>query len=430
MQLVEQHLIRKSDPRFAIIDQAAFASTNLSNQATYHIRQAYIHEGKYLPPADIFHRVKQLDCYQALPRKVSNSILILIHKNWVSFFNGLKQWKEHPEKFTSRPKIPGYKHKERGRNILIYDKQALGKRIFKKTGKLVPSGLSIEIETRLAWEQLDQVRIIPHGSSYVIEVVYQREIKQAAVDQNLVAAIDLGVSWLAAITSNKPGFVPTLYNGRPLKDLNHYYNQQRASRQKQLAKQNRKTSRKLDQITTKRNRRVTAYLHTASRRIIDLLVEEGIGTLVIGLNKGWKQEVEMGRHNNQTFVQIPHSRLIGMLEYKAQLVGITVIVREESYTSKASFLDLDEIPTYDAKRKAQPVFSGQRETRGLYRARSGRRVQADVNGSYNSLRKEYPNAFPKSLLREGQGIVGPAVAPRRMSEKGRKDRGPSSPSAT
>jgi len=169
--------------------------------------------------------------------------------------------------------------------------------------------------------------------------------------------------------------------------------------------------------------------HDREDLIADLLVEEGIGTLVIGLNKGWKQGVEMGRRNNQTFVQIPHSRLTQMLEYKAQLVGIAVIVREESYTSKASFLDLDETPTYDAKREAQPVFSGKRETRGLYRAKNGRRVQADINGSYNCLRKEFPNAFPNSLLREGQGIVGAAVHPRRMSEKRRKDMGPSSQSA-
>jgi putative transposase len=425
MQLVEQHVISRSDPRYAVIDQAAFASKNLYNQAIYQIRQAFIHEGKYLPYAEIFHRVKRLDCYRALPCKVSNSILILIHKNWVSFFKGLAEWEEHPEKFTGRPQIPGYKHKEKGRNILIYDKQALGKRVFKKTGKLVPSGLLIEIETRIAWEQLDQVRIIPRGSSYVIEVVYQQEIKQAVVDPHLIAAIDLGVDQLAAITSNKPGFQPRLYNGRPLKDLNHYYNQQRAQRLSQLEKLGRKISHKLDRITTKRNRRVNAYLHTASRRIIDLLVEEGIGQLVIGLNKGWKQEVQMGRHNNQTFVQIPHSRFIHMLEYKAQLVGIAVLVREESYTSKASFLDLDEIPTYDVKRKEQPVFAGKRETRGLYRANNGRRVQADINGSYNSLRKEFPNAFPKSLLREGQGIVGPAVAPCRMSEKRRKDTSPS-----
>ena len=429
MQLAEQQVISKNDPRYATIDAAAFASKNLYNQATYQIRQAYIHEGKYLPYAEIFHLVKHLDCYRALPAKVSNSLLILIHKNWASFFRALAEWKEHPEKFTGRPKIPGYKHKDKGRNILIYDKQAIGKRVFKKTGKIVPSGLGVEIETKVSWEDLDCVRMVPRGSGYVIEVVYRAEIKQAIVDPALIAAIDLGVDQLATITSNKPGFVPRLYNGRPLKDLNHLYNQQRARYQQHLARIERKTSRKLDRITTKRNRRVKAYLHTASRRIIDLLVEEGIGTVVIGLNKGWKQEVDMGKRNNQAFVQIPHSRLIQLLEYKAQLVGITVIVREESYTSKASFLDLDDIPTYDPKNRQKHHFSGKRETRGLYRAANGRRVQADVNGSYNALRKAFPNAFPKSHLPDGQGIVGAAVHPCRMSEKRRKNADSSSPSA-
>jgi putative transposase len=256
MKLVEQHLIKRGDPRYAIIDAAAFASKNLSNQVTYQFPQAYIHEGKYLSYAEVFHRVKQLDCYQALPRKVSNSILILIDKNWRSFRNALAEWYEHPEKFTGKPKIPGYKPKEDGRNILIYDVEALGKRAFKKTGKLVASGLGIEIATKVKWEALHQVRIIPRGSCYVIEVVYRKTEECATVDPTLIAALDLGVNQLAAITSTKPGFQPRLVNGRPLKDLNHYYNQQRAHIQSELAKQNRKTSRKLEAITTKRNRRV------------------------------------------------------------------------------------------------------------------------------------------------------------------------------
>jgi putative transposase len=259
----------------------------------------------------------------------------------------------------------------------------------------------------------------------VVEVVYQKAEQQTTVDPTLIAAIDLGVNQLAAITSTKEGFVPQLVNGRPLKDLNHHYNQQRASYQSHLANQSRTTSRKLDRITTKRNRRVNHYLHTTSRRIIDLLVAEGIGTLVIGLNKLWKQEVEMGKRNNQQFVQIPHSRLIGMLSYKAQLVGIVGIIREESYTSKASFLDLDEIPTYNATRSEKPIFSGSRETRGLYRAKDGRRIQADVNGSYNTLRKQFPNAFSDSFLRGRQEIVGPAVAPCRLVGKLREDTGSS-----
>jgi putative transposase len=408
VKLVEQHLIRKTDPRFAVIDQAAFASKNLYNQATYQIRQAFIHEGKYLPYAEIFHRIKHLECYQALPRKVSNSILILIHKNWMAFFKANEAYKEDPSKFLGRPKIPGYKDKERGRNILIYDKQALGKRAFKKTGKLIPSGLPIEIETKIEWEALDQMRIVPRLGGYMVEVVYQKAEEPAAVDPSLLAAIDLGVNTLAAVTSTKQGFQPLLINGRPLKSLNQHYNKQRARHQSHLAKAKRFTSRQLDRITTKRNRRINAYLHTASRRIIDVLVLEGIGTLVVGKNPYWKQEVELGRKNNQEFVQIPHARFIEMLTYKAKLVGIQVVQQEESYTSKASFLDRDAIPIYDPKRAEKRRFSGKRETRGLYRASGGRRIHADVQGSYNILRKAFPNSF-------GQGIAAPAVVPRRLA---------------
>jgi putative transposase len=239
--------------------------------------------------------------------------------------------------------------------------------------------------------------------------------------------LDLGVDQLAVLTSTKEGFIPRLINGRPLKDSNHYYNQQRAHHQRRLAPQSRRTSHQLEQLTTKRNRRVNHYLHTASRRIIDLLVIEGIGTLVIGLNRRWKQEVNLGRRTNQSCVQIPHSRFIGMLEYKAQMVGIRVIVREESYTSKASFLDRDEIPTYDPNRTEKPAFSGKREERGLYRAKDGRRMHADMNGSYNTLRKEFPHAFSDSQARGFAGDRGAAVAPCRLEGKRREDTGSSVP---
>jgi putative transposase len=408
VKLVEQHLIRKSDPRYASIDAAAFASKNLYNQATYQIRQAFIHEGKYLPYAEIFHRVKLMDCYQALPRKVSNSVLILIHQNWVAFFKANQAYKEDPSKFLGRPKIPGYKDKEKGRNILIYDKQALGKRAFAKNGRLIPSGLPLGIQTKVQWDVIDQVRVVPRLDGYMVEVIYQKAEEQAGVDPSLIAAIDLGVNTLAAVTSTKQGFQPLLINGRPLKSVNQHYNKQRARHQRHLAKAKRFTSGQLDRITTKRNRRINAYLHTASRRIITLLVQEGIGTLVVGKNPYWKQEVELGRKNNQEFVQIPHARFFDLLTYKAKLVGIQVVLQEESYTSKASFLDGDPIPTYDPKRAEKPRFSGKRETRGLYRASDGRRIHADVHGSYNILRKAFPDSF-------GQGIAAPAVVPRRLA---------------
>ena len=320
MQVVEQHLIRRSDPRFAALDQAAFASKNLYNQANYQIRQAYFHEGKYLPYVEIFHRLKHHEAYCALPRKVSNSILIQLHTNWVAFFKAQEAYQEDPSNFVGRPKMPGYKDKEKGRNILIYDMQALSKKALKR-GMIAPSGLGIEIPTKQTCETIDQVRIVPRLDGYVVEVVYQKAEEQAAVDPTLCAALDLGVNTLAAVTSTRQGFVPLLVNGRPLKSLNQHYNKRRAHHQSHLARAKRFTSRQLDRITTKRTRRVHAYLHTASRRIIDHLVAEGIGTLVVGKNPLWKQEVEMGRKNNQAFVQIPHARFIDMLTYKAKLVG-------------------------------------------------------------------------------------------------------------
>jgi putative transposase len=405
LQLVEQQCIKRSDPRYAVIDAAAFASKNLYNQITYHYRQAFIHDGIWLSYAEVFHRIKQLECYRALPRKVSNAILIAVDKNWRSFRKALKAWREDSSSFTGKPRIPKYKQKERGRNILIYDKQALGQRAFKKTGKLVLSGLPVAFETRITWEQIDQVRIVPRANGYVVEVVYQQEVAPADVDPTMIAALDLGVNTLVACTSTKPGFQPLLLNGRPLKSINQHYNKQRAHLQSRLAKANRFTSCRLDRMTAKRNRRVNAYLHAASRRIIDQLVGEGIGTLVVGKNPLWKQQVDLGRKNNQTFVQIPHARLIDMLTYKAKLVGIDVVLVEESYTSKASFLDLDALPTYDPERTEKPRFSGKREKRGLYRAADGRRIHADINGSYNIVRKAFPNSF-------GQGIAAAAVRPR------------------
>src|SRR5215813_6894893 len=147
MQLVERHRESRDHPHFAVIDAAAFASKNLYNQANYQIRQAFIHEGRYLPYAEVYHRLKHLDCYQALPAKVANSILILLHQNWVAFFAARAAYQADPARFTGRPRLPKYKDKVKGRTILIYDTQALGKRAFKQTRKLVPSGLPIEIET-------------------------------------------------------------------------------------------------------------------------------------------------------------------------------------------------------------------------------------------------------------------------------------------
>jgi putative transposase len=395
MQLVEQHIISSKDPRFAMIDDAAFKSKNLYNAALYEIRQAFIHEGKYLNYNEMDRRMQSHEAYRALPAKVSQQILMLLTNNWTSFFEAREAYEEDPSKFTGRPRLPKYKHKTEGRNILVYTVQAISKKGLKH-GLVQPSMLPISVKTKQ--KHIDQVRIIPRNGYYVVEVIYTKEPVQATVDPSFCIGIDLGVTNLAAIASNREAFAPRLVNGRPLKAWNQWYNKHIKELKKQLPKQDReRVTRQMERITTKRNRRVDHYLHTASKRIIDFLVEEGIGTVIIGKNPLWKQEVNLGRRNNQNFVSIPHARFIDMLTYKAALVGIGVEVREESYTSKASFLDLDPIPDYTPDDDTEHIFSGKRVGRRnrLYRTKDGRTICADVNGAYNILRKSKPDAFAK-----------------------------------
>jgi len=388
MQLVEQHCIGKQDSRYEIIDRVAFASKNLYNAALYEMRQSYIHTGRRIYYSDLYHLMKSHEAYQALPAKVAQQVLRLLDKNWQSYVEAVKAYRLDPSRFLGHPKMPKYKDKQKGRNILVFTVQAVSKRGLTR-GIVQPSGVPIKIQT--AHTNVNQVRIVPRGNFYVVEVVYTQEAKQADVDAKLVASLDLGINNLVALTSNKVGFVPRLVNGRPIKSVNQFYNKRKSELQDLIAPDTHFTHR-MERMTDKRTRRIDLYLHTASRRIIDLLIAERIGTLVIGINPLWKQEANMGKRNNQQFVMIPHARFISMLTYKAELVGIQVIVGEESYTSKASFLDLDPIPTYGKKDK-HAVFSGKRVKRGLYKAANGRTMNADVNGSYNIMRKVASDAL-------------------------------------
>jgi putative transposase len=402
MQLVEQHIIDKGDPRWSQIDAACLLSKNLYNAANYLVRQEYIGRGRYLPYAEVARQMKRQPDYCALPRKVSQWVLKQLAHDWKAFFAARDEWQRCPEKFLGRPQLPRYKDKSRGRNLLTYTAQAVSRRAFKQQGVIAPSQLGITIATRQ--QAFDQVRIVPRKTHYVVEVVYTVSCPPAPGEADRVAAIDMGVNNLAAVTFNQPGLCPLLVNGRPLKSINQYYNKERARLQSLLPPEQHHSSR-LDILTEKRNRRVNAYLHLASRRIVELLQSQAIDTLVIGKNDGWKQEVKLGRRTNQSFVQIPHARFIQMLNYKAELAGIRVILTEESYTSKCSFLDGEAISKHE-------VYAGRRVKRGLFRAGDGRLIHADVNGSYNVMRKALPNAL-KPLV-GADGIGASVVKPVRL----------------
>ena len=238
------------------------------------------------------------------------------------------------------------------------------------------SGLTIQVKTRQQLPQ--QVRIVPRATHYMVEVIYEREVAPADVDPAWVAGVDLGINNLAAIASNRPGFAPLLVNGRPLKSLNQWYHKRRAYLQAKLP-DGQFTSRQLDLLTDKRKRQIDHYLHVASRRIVDLLVQQRIGTLVIGKNDGWKQQVRLGQADEpivRLLARMPSSST--MVTYKAQLVGISVLLTEESHTSKCSFLDGEAVGHHDSYAgqagQAGPICD---RDRAADQRRRERRVQHD-----------------------------------------------------
>src|SRR4028118_1269657 len=405
MQLAERHIIKSTEHRFAEIDKLAFKSKNLYNVANYVIRQSFIYGWGYVSYNEMNRLMKSHEAYKALPAKVSQQILMVLDKNWKSFFEAVKAYKADSSKFTGRPKLPKYKDKTKGRNLLVYTIQAISSKQLKK-GIIKLSGTELLIKTQVAPDRICQVRLVPKCDSYVIEVIYDEQ--ESTLDNaNFVASIDLGLDNLVALTSNQPGFIPLLINGRPLKSINQFYNKRKARLQSQL-KGSRKSSPRIQRLTRWIHQKVDNYLHHASRLIVIFLVSKQIGTLVIGKNAQWKTEIDLGKQTNQNFVSIPHARLIEMLEYKTRLVGIKVVVQEESYTSKSNFLNLDPIPVYGHTGADDMVFSGKRIKRGLYKTSVGQLINSDVNGAYNILRKAIPNAF-------SNGIESCVVQPRRVN---------------
>jgi IS605 OrfB family transposase len=269
-----------------------------------------------------------------------------------------------------------------------------------KQGELHLAGQFVPIRTSFSFDQkynasvedtiAHEVRIVPMGSCFVIEIIYNPAKLQALgnycliLDKERKAGVDLGINNLVAIASDQHDVSPALINGKPLKSINAWYNK-RAAKLRSAGKY-----RHLQGIANKRYHRTRDYLHRASLFVVNYCISNNIGVLVIGHNKRWKDGANMGKVNNQKFVNIPHSILIEQIKYKCYSLGINVIVREESYTSKANALGNDIIPTHGDK--AIPVFSGRRVKRGLYKSPQGL-INADINAALNILRKETGQAL-------------------------------------
>lgn len=394
---VERHMITQKHSLYTECDELCYKSKNLYNQGLYNVRQHYFNTNEYLSYNNHYHIAKYQKSYMALPAKVSNQTLKMVDNNFKTFFALLKL--KQKGSYTEKVNIPNYLDKD-SRYVIKYEKQALGSKEFKKANQIKLSKTNIVFNTKVSdWDSIKEVRIVPKGNHYVIEVVYQKKVKDKVINNN-IASIDLGLNNLCTVTFNN-GDKPLVINGKPLKSINQYYNKERSRLQSELElKQHVKTSKRITNLNNKRNNKVTDYLHNASRLLVNQLVSKQISTLIIGNNKGWKQDINIGKRNNQNFVSVPHSKLIELITYKCELEGISVIIQEESYTSKCSFLDNEPIQKHDE-------YKGSRIKRGLFKSYEGTLINADVNGSYNIMRKAIPNAF-------ANGIEGVAVHPVKL----------------
>lgn len=381
MELVERHIITQKHHSFKEIDHQCFLAKNLYNYANYIIRQEFIKNGRWIRYNEIEKQLresKQID-YISLPNNSSQQILMLLDRNWKSFFQAIKIWRNEKNKFLGRPKLPKYKAKD-GRSIIVftYNQCRIKDNFirFPKRSQIKP------LKTKV--ENLQCVRIIPKGNYYIIEIIYRKEVKQK-IENNRFIAIDLGLNNLCTITSNDSKLKPIIINGRHIKSINQFYNKKKAELQSKLPK-NRKGSYKISRLNLKRNNKIKTELHNISKFIVQYCHENDIRTIVIGKNKNWKQECNIGKRNNQNFVQIPFEMLISQILYKAELEGISVKMINEAYTSKCDALALEEI-------KKHETYLGKRIKRGLFQSSVGKMINADVNGSLNILRKVAGDKF-------------------------------------
>ena len=394
MNRVEKHIIKSNNKYYNMLDEFCFKSKNLYNQANYIIRQEFINNGKWIRYNELDKILKKENNdydYRNMPcSSTSQQCLRLLDKNWTSFFRAIKDYNKNPNKYLGRPKLPKYKSKN-GRNILIltYANCKINKGIIKfpKTFK------GFYLKTKV--NNLQQVRFIPKDKHIIVEVVYRVDDVEELIDNGRYVGIDLGLDNFATITNNC-GLIPLVINGKGLKSINQYYNKQ-ISHYKSIAKKMNKLdyTNRMRRLTLKRNNKVEDYIHKASRFIVDYCRNNQINTIIIGNNKNWKQNSKMSKKVNQNFISIPYCSFIQKVQYKAEEFGIKVIITEESYTSGTSFLD-NELPIKENYNK------NRRKHRGFFVSNNGTKINADVNGSYQIIKKVFPKAFVNGI--EGVGL--------------------------
>jgi len=380
---------------------------NFYNQTLWILRQAFEATGKYFSYPQMDKAMKQVENlegdvnYKLLKAKVAQQTLRRLDKNFKSFFKTHQDFQTNPSKYKGQPKPPRFKQKQY--DNLIYDYQAFS---VKNNQVVLEKGLSFPLPSQLVGKTIKQVEIVPKYRHFEAILVYEDdEIVVAVSPSDKVMAIDLGLNNLATCVTNGV-YKPFIIDGRRLKSINHHYNKRLAKLQSHLKKtRNLKWSNRLQRLTDRRNARIGDYLHKATHQVTSICVENGISKVVVGDVAKSLDQINLGKKNNQNFVNLSLGQFIDKLRYKLELHGIALEVTNESYTSKASFVDGDSLPKKYEPKKTHS-FSGKRVKRGLYRSQNGTLINADANGAYNILRKSNPKfSFGDLVSRLSEGIL-------------------------
>ena len=409
MMLTSQTVVKYSDGYYSMFDEFCFKAKNLYNATLYKIRQNYFEEKppmNYNDTDKALKTEKSID-YAGMPMASSAQWTVKnVFQDWDSFWGSIKTYSQTPEKFTGKPEMPKYLHKTKGRAVVYLTNQ----NVKIKDGILnFPkcfNGFTIPLEIE---GTIKQVRIVPKNRHYVVEVIYEIPGTPLKEENFRYLGADVGIDNFVTVVSND-GAQPAIINGKGLKSLNKRWNK-RISHLREVetamngievttktgkAKVSKQTNQQIT-LTNKRNNQVKDFCHKASKKVADIALERGCNTIIIGKNDGWKQEPKMGKKANQSFVQIPHSVFINMLEYKCQKHGLNFIAANEAHTSKTSWLD-DEAPEHQEK------YLGSRIKRGLFKSAAGTFINADVNGALQIVRKVFPKAKANGIWACGKPV--------------------------
>ena len=387
MILCERHLIKSTHPFYDECDKLTFLAKNLYNATLYYQRDSFFNKDfkNYYDVNRLFTHTNQKD-YRALPSKVSKQVQMLVDKSFKSYFALVG--KKMNNDYSRSIRIPKYLGKTSGRCVVPYPKDALS---LKNEGFVKFSKTNVVIKTKVAKENIKAARIVPKGNHFVIEILYKAVVRPLKSDKpERVAFVDPGLNNLMTVTSNC--FNPLIYNGKPLKAINQLSSKNIAALKSKLCARGLRNSSLLQSVYSKRSRRLMDLTHKITTQLVNQLDSYNIDTVIFGHNIGQKQDINLGKVTNQNFVQIPFTQIMKLLKYKCELRGIRFITIEESYTSKCSFLDNEEI-------KKQSNYQGRRLRRGLFETSSGTLINADVNGSLNIGRKYLTkvNMYTKEL---------------------------------